>query len=287
MDIPALQAFIAIVETGSFSKAGRRLFLTQPAISKRISMLESELQTHLFDRIGRKVSLTHAGQALLIHARKILTDTEDARREIEALQGEVRGELILAASHHVGLHRLPPVLRRYASTYPDAELAIQFMDSEHACHAVESGNAEMALVTLPLTNYGGLKSIPVWEDRLAITVSSEQPEIASRSDILKHLRNTTAILPPPGTFTHTLVMQSLERANILPEKMLISNYMETIRMMISVGLGWGLLPQTMLDSTIKELHVREINVTRTLGAVVHPGRYRSQPAKAMLDLLLG
>lgn len=108
MDLANLNAFIAIAETGSFSGAGERLHLTQPAISKRIAGLEQQLKVRLFDRLGREVSLTEAGRALLPRAYQILNVLDDTRRALTNLTGEVSGRLTLATSHHIGLHRLPP-----------------------------------------------------------------------------------------------------------------------------------------------------------------------------------
>lgn len=108
MDTHTLQAFLAVAEQQSFSKAAERLFLTQSAVSKRIAQLEEQLDSKLFDRIGRTVSMTEAGQALLPRARDILLQFDDARRAISNLNaGEITGELSLAASHHISLHRLP------------------------------------------------------------------------------------------------------------------------------------------------------------------------------------
>jgi len=108
MDMANLSAFIAIAETGSFSGAGERLHLTQPAISKRIAGLEQQLDVRLFDRLGREVTLTEAGRALLPRAYQILNVLDDTRRALTNLTGEVSGRLTLATSHHIGLHRLPP-----------------------------------------------------------------------------------------------------------------------------------------------------------------------------------
>ena len=91
MDIASLKAFVAVAESGSFSRAAETVFLTQPAISKRIAALETELGTSLFDRIGRKVQLTEAGKALLGRAHTILIEVEDARRSITNLSGEISG----------------------------------------------------------------------------------------------------------------------------------------------------------------------------------------------------
>ena len=128
MDLANLSAFIAIAESGSFSGAAERLFLTQPAISKRIAGLEQQLDVRLFDRLGREVTLTEAGRALLPRAYQILNVLDDTRRALTNLNGAVSGRLTLATSHHIGLHRLPPLLRVFTRQYPAVALDIQFMD---------------------------------------------------------------------------------------------------------------------------------------------------------------
>ena len=96
MDLASLNAFIAIAETGSFSLAGERLHLTQPAISKRIAGLEQQLQVRLFDRLGREINLTEAGRALLPRAYQILGVLDDTRRALSNLSGAISGRLTLA-----------------------------------------------------------------------------------------------------------------------------------------------------------------------------------------------
>ena len=117
MDTQHLQAFVAIAEQGSFSAAAEKLHLTQPAISKRIALLEDQLGTRLFDRVGRSVILTPAGKILLNKAQLILSEVTATQRAIADLKGEVQGQLSIATSHHVGLHYLPPVLREFSSLY--------------------------------------------------------------------------------------------------------------------------------------------------------------------------
>jgi DNA-binding transcriptional LysR family regulator len=109
MDIAALQAFVAVADCGSFSRGAEQVHLTQPAVSKRIAALEDELGARLFDRIGRGIHLTPAGEALLGRARNVLKELEDVKRGITNLSGSISGELLLATSHHIGLHRLPGV----------------------------------------------------------------------------------------------------------------------------------------------------------------------------------
>ena len=158
MDLANLNAFIAIAETGSFSGAGERLHLTQPAISKRIAGLEQQLKVRLFDRLGREVGLTEAGRALLPRAYQILNVLDDTRRALTNLTGEVSGRLTLATSHHIGLHRLPPILRTFTRQYPNVALDIQFLDSEVAYEEILHGRAEVAVV--PPAPPGGHRRSP-------------------------------------------------------------------------------------------------------------------------------
>ncbi|MGB5777013.1 MAG: LysR family transcriptional regulator, partial [Sedimenticolaceae bacterium] len=137
MEISALQAFVEVAERASFSAAAEALYLTQPAVSKRVAQLESELGTRLFDRIGRRISLTGSGAALLPRARRLINDARELKRLVVDLSGEVGGRLVMGTSHHIGLHRLPAPLKRFTEQVPAVELDIRFMDSEAACRAVE------------------------------------------------------------------------------------------------------------------------------------------------------
>lgn len=283
MDISNLQTFVSVAETGSFSHASAQLFLTQPAISKRIAALEDELGTRLFDRIGRRVSLTEAGQALLPRARRILLEVEDSRRAISNLAGQVGGKLSIGTSHHIGLHRLPPVLRQFNKDYPEVELDIHFMDSEEACRAVEHGDLEIGIVTLPLTPSGLLKTLEIWPDPLSIVIGKSHPLAKQRQVSLEILSQHTAILPATGTYTREVLERAIEHSDSKLKVGLATNYLETIKMMVSVGLGWSVLPDSMLNREIKSLALKDIHLHRTLGIVWHAGRTLSNAAIAMVD----
>ena len=127
MDANSLKAFLTIVDQGSFSEAAETLHLTQPAISKRLAALETQLGTRLIDRSNREIRLTEAGTRLLPHARKILDEIHNARMALTTSAASIGGELHAIASHHIGLHHLPNWLRRYRREYPQVDLHLQFM----------------------------------------------------------------------------------------------------------------------------------------------------------------
>ena len=107
MELQNLRAFIQVAEAGSFSLAAERLHLTQPAVSKRIALLEEELGSPLFDRIGRNVSLTEAGEALLPHARNVEQQLRAAEQSVRDLSGDVAGQLRIsqATPDEIGTQR--------------------------------------------------------------------------------------------------------------------------------------------------------------------------------------
>lgn len=285
MDINALQAFLAVAETTSFSLAAERLFLTQPAVSKRIAALESELDTHLFDRIGRRVDLTEAGRALLPRARRILEQVDDSRRAIANLAGSVAGRLNFGTSHHIGLHRLPPFLRRFHADHPEVEFNIRFLDSEEACRLVEHGELEFAVVTLPLRPPADLLTTPLWDDPLAVVVGQNHSLANLARPALHTLLDYPAILPARGTYTRAVVEQAFAKVVKPLQITMATNYLETIKMLVAVGLGWSILPLTMLDDELQQLQVPDLKLSRTLGVVRHPARTLSNAATALLQAL--
>lgn len=285
MDTVNLQTFIAAAELASFSLAAEQLYLTQPAVSKRVATLEQELGTPLFDRIGRGISLTEAGRELLPRAKTILRDIEDSRRVITNLTGTVAGQLSIGTSHHIGLHRLPPVLRQFSKAYPDVALDLQFMDSEAACRAVQTGDLELGIVTLPLEPLADLQSEVIWPDPLDIVVGHEHP-LAKQSKLsFAQLAEHPAILPSPGTYTRQLLERSVAKAGGKLIAGMTTNYLETIKMMVAVGLGWSVLPRSMLNEELVTLKIRGMKMTRQLGIVQHRARTLSNAASAMISTL--
>jgi len=284
MEFNSLKAFIAVAESGSFTEASERLFLTQPAVSKRIAVLEEELGAPLFDRIGRTVTLTEAGHTLLPRARRILDEVKESRQAISNLSGEVAGELSFGTSHHIGLHRLPPILRAFNQAHPQVELDIHFYDSEDACREVGHGNLALALITLPSVLEGPLEQLVVWDDPLAVIVAHDHPLAGGRTT-LSELVELPAIFPAKNTYTRQLIDEALEHYGVSANVRLATNYLETIKMMVSVGLGWSILPRSMVDADVSVVDIEGLTLSRQLGVVTHRQRSLTNAAQAFLALL--
>ncbi len=289
MDASTLQAFIAVAETGSFSAAASRLHLTQPAISKRIAALEERLQQRLFDRRLKPICLTEAGEILLRAALDIQQTSEDAENRIRSLGAEIGGRLRIATSHHVGIHRLPQPLREFTRNHPAVELDLKFTDSELAALDVRKGTVELAVATLPVATPDGLETFPIWHDELNVVAGKDHPLCRQDKLNIEDLQQHAAVLPSRGTITRELIDSLLEGTDAL-RIALETNYLETIRVMVSVGLGWSVLPSSMLDGEIKAVAIetdknQNTRLTRTLGIIRSEARTPSVAAKEFIRML--
>jgi len=285
LDLNQLEAFVRIAHRGSFSIAAEELALTQPAVSKRVAALEAGLGTPLFDRIGRSIQLTEAGRILLPRAEQILAGIDDSRRAVRNLAGQVEGPLKVGTSHHIGLHRLPPVLRTFVGRHPDVELDLRFLDSEVILAEVEHGQTELGLATLPPAAPSTVECRPIWTDQLVVVVAAGHALSGATDVKLRHLVLERAILPGEGTYTRRIIERALQPLGISLRVTLATNYLETIKMMVSVGLGWSVLPLGMVDAEVCVLPVHELRIHRTLGTVHHRERTLSNASRALMDLL--
>ncbi len=300
MDIPSIETFLSVAKKQSFSQTAESLYLTQPAISKRIASLESELNCKLFDRIKKKIILTDAGRLFLPRAQNIINELKAGKNSLAEMGGVISGELSMATSHHIGLHHLPPILKQYVNEYPKVNLKLDFMNSESACMAVENAEIEVAVITLPNDPVPFLNQVAIWSDPMTIAVNNNHPllksiaknpsykisnEIEFNKEYLKELSQYPVILPEKGTYTRELLDEYFHKFDLNLHVKLSNNYLETIKMMVSVGLGWSVLPKTLFDDTLTAVKTKRFTASRFLGIVTHKNRSLSPAAQKMVNLI--
>ncbi len=175
MNLAAFEAFVKVMETGSISLAADQLFITQPAVTKRIHSLEEYFGVKLFESAGRGVQATHAAHSLLPKVKNWLNELGDIHYTLSHEQGQVQGKLKIGTSHHIGLHHLPSHLRYYVQEYPDVTLDVHFVDSEQAHEQVIAGDLELAFLTLPPRGDARLNYVTIWNDPLVFVAAPFHP----------------------------------------------------------------------------------------------------------------
>lgn len=285
MDTNYLKTFLAVAQTKSFSQAAELVHLTQPAVSKRVGLLEQELGLKLFDRIGRQVSLTEAGEVFQLRARQLINELDQTLSDIQSLETEAGGTLSIGISHHLGLHRLPPLLREFSRLNPKVNLDIDFMDSEKAHDEVLRGDIELAAITFSSEPSEKISSILLWRDRLCFVVSKEH-ELASLPRVdLQLLSQHPCLLPSMATYTGRIIRNCFETEKLSLTPVLNTNYMETLARMTEIGLGWSVVPETL--ATHPDLVHLDVaaDLSRDLGIIYNNRRTQSRAAKAFLKCL--
>lgn len=284
MNIQHLSAFLAVCDTGSVMAAARQLHLTQPAVSKRLQLLEQQLGVVLFDRHQRQLHLTSAGHALKPQAETILQAVANAERTLSNLEHQVAGTLAIAASHHMGLYYLPELLSRFIQAYPEVQLEPQFMASEWVYEAVQNRTYELGFGTLFNQPPKGLQQLTLGVDRLVYVAAPQHPLAQRQRLTLNELGATRAVLPLAESATSGLIEQQFTQRQLKLPSVLSVNYLETIRMMVSVGLGWSVLPASMVDERLQILPVDAPPLQRKLGVFFLRQRTLSNAARSLCEM---
>ncbi|MBP5992562.1 MAG: LysR family transcriptional regulator [Acinetobacter sp.] len=284
MNLAAFEAFVKVMETGSISMAADQLFITQPAVTKRIHSLEDYFGVKLFESAGRGVQATHAAHSLLPKVKNWLNELGDIHHTLSHDQTQIKGKLKVGTSHHIGLHHLPEHLKAYVQQYPDVTLDVHFVDSEQAHEKVLAGDLELAFLTLPPTLDDRLSYVPLWNDPLVFVAAAFHSLAAKANLSLEDLIQYPSLLPASHTYTSQITLAEFEKKGLKPKITMSNNPLESIRMLASIGLGWSVLPQTMVSKDLVTLDL-DLEMKRQLGMVWHPARTQSKAAKALVDLM--
>lgn len=284
MDSKSLTSFITVCQTRSFTKAAEKLHITQPALSKRISLLEAELGSQLIIRHGKQLKLSQAGTVFLKHAQQLIHAINNCQTELSNLEQYVQGSLRLGVSHHIGLHRIPPFLKSFTKRYPDVHLNIQFVDSEQAYNMVANGELEIALATMAPEKPQSITEKHIWHDPLGFFASSEHKLANTNKLSLATLSQHDAVLPAQKTYTGRLIEQLFKQQHLSINHFIETNYLETIKMMTSIGIGWSVLPLSMASDELHKLPLNDIKLKRDLGLIYNNDFILSNAATAFINI---
>jgi DNA-binding transcriptional LysR family regulator len=281
----AVKAFITAAEENSFSLAAEKLHLTQPGISKRIQSLEDQLKCRLFDRIGRRIYLTEAGEVFLPHAYRLLQEARSGLTALQNLSLTVEGQLSVATTQHIGLHHLAMPIRRFIAKYQKVEFALDFINSKHAYQDVLLGKLELAIITEPSKLDDKLSFIALWPEKLKFVCSKEHALAKNKALSLLSLSQVAGILPGRSTYTRQLIDDLFDQAGVELTVSVPTNYLEAIKMLVAAGVGWSVLPENLIDEQLCILELPHAQIERSIGCLIHTERTLSNSAHVFLEML--
>jgi len=288
MELRHLRYFEAVARYCHVTRAAAELHIAQPALSKQISQLEHELGVALFDRIGRNVRLTEAGEALLPHVRAVLAQIESARAEMAERIGLRRGRAVIGTPPTVGTQLLPCALAAFHQNYPGIELRLHEAGIQTLLELLESGLADVVISTLPVED-PSLKVIPLLTEELVIAVNKEH-HFAERSTItISELRDESWVLSPDNYELREATLTACREAGFKPRVVLDGGEMDTLLKLVVAGVGIAIVPSLAIQNTCCEvavLHITDQDIHRSLGLVWREERVASPAARALREFLV-
>ena len=289
MDFYQLLYFRKVAEARSVSRAAEELLITQPAVSKQMKALEDELGEKLFDRIGKKVFLTKAGDVLYAYADRILRSVDDAGKAVKALSEGCSGELLIGTSDHISIHRLPHVLKSYITAFPKVGLKLRCQRSETILGMVRKNVVDIGVITLPGPEKN-LVSRVIWEDPMSLVFPRKHPLESLKTIRLRDTLVYGMILPERGTTTRKAIDSAFARRKMAPDVAMEVAYIETIKGLVKAGLGISILPDKAVEQEVKanvlvKAGIQDASFSRSLGVVYLKDKFLSRPATEFLKWL--
>lgn len=295
MTLEQLRIFVTVADLLHFTRAAEGLGLSQPAVSAAIAALEAEHGLRLFDRIGRRVELTAAGDLLRTEARAILRKVEDAGSMLAELTGLTRGALRLAASQTVGHHWLPPRLARFAAAFPGIRVDLSIGNTQDVADAVRDGRAELGLAEGAVSD-PALMTETIPGDRLLLVAGRDHPwamEGAGRAASPADLAAARWILREPGSGTRAVFERAIRAVGLDPAALTVALTLPDgalIRHALLAGLGASVLSDLVVADALRDGRVVALDglalPERAFHLVRHRDRHRSAAERAFVRLAL-
>lgn len=292
MTLEQLRIFVTVADLLHFTRAAESLRLSQPAVSAAIAALEAEHGLRLFDRIGRRVELTAAGDLLRTEARAILRKVEDAGSMLAELTGLTRGALRLAASQTVGHHWLPPRLARFAAAFPGIRVDLSIGNTQDVADAVRDGRAELGLAEGAVSD-PALMTETIPGDRLLLLAGWDHPWAMEGAATPADLAAARWILREPGSGTRALFERAIRAVGLDPAALIVALTLPDgalIRHALLAGLGVSVLSDLVVADALRDGRVVALDgldlPERAFHLLRHRDRHRSAAERAFVRLAL-
>ncbi|MDR3375618.1 MAG: LysR family transcriptional regulator [Ancalomicrobiaceae bacterium] len=290
MTLEQLRIFIAVAEREHVTAAARALHLTQSAVSAAIAALEERHATKLFDRVGRRILLTAAGQAFLPEAKSVLARAADAEALLADLAGLRAGRLTLAASQTVGNYWLPQMIHRYHQRFPGVAVGLTIANTEVVAQQVIDGIADLGFVEGEVAD-PALIIEPIAEDELVLVVGPDHPWVAAPPAFPAAFAEAKWVVRETGSGTRSVFEGVLVADGIAPETLAVALEMptnESVRSAVEAGAGVAVLSRLVAVRAIESGRLKALDAglpKRPFLALRHRERYHTRAAAEFLAVL--
>lgn len=285
MDFDQLKGFYYTAKLKSFTGAAKKLYLTQPAISLKVKALENAVGEKLLERVGRRVTLTPAGEVLYHQAESLMAKLDEVERVVEDLKSLERGRLSIGASDTISIYFLPELLKSFSSCHPKIELAIESLFSTNVIRKVLDREVDLGIVTLCQVDKR-LSFEPLFAQKFVCIVPEGHRFSGQSSVKISDLADEPLILLGKESQARKRIEAYFLRQEKTVQPVMELSSFEIIKRYVAAGLGASIVPERAVTHLLPGVTVIPLrqSLSVKVGVVFHRDRTLSHAATVFLNM---
>lgn len=289
MQIESLKVFCDLAETTSFTKAAQINGVTQSAVSQQISSLETKFATALIERSKKRFTLTREGETLYKYSKQIVQSYDELRHKIQEIQNVVTGTIKVVTIYSIGLHELPPYLKKFLKKHPTVNVSVEYRRATQLYEDIISGMADIGLVAYPQKD-PRLHVTSLAEDMLVLICHPDHPLAQKPRVKLSEIASHKFIAFEPDIPTRRAIDKILRDRNVEVDHAMEFDNIETVKRAVEIDAGISIVPrspvaQEVTKKTIAMVEIEDEQFYRPLAAVHKKSKVLSPAMKEFLALL--
>jgi DNA-binding transcriptional LysR family regulator len=291
MQIESLKVFCDLAETESFTKAAQINSVTQSAVSQQISSLERQFKSLLIERSKKKFRLTREGQVLYDYSKQIIQTYEALFSRLQEIKDVVSGTIRVSTIYSIGLHDLPPYIKKFLKTYPTVKVHVEYRRSNQVYEDVLGNVVDIGLVAYPQKD-SKLELVPLRRDMLVLICHPEHPFAKLKGIRLKNIAGQKFIGFEPDIPTRRAIDRVLKENEVSVHHVMEFDNIETVKRAVEIDAGVAIVPhgtitQEVAKQTLAEVKIEGEELFRPLAAIHKKNKVLSPAMKQFLTVLKG
>ena len=291
MQIESLKVFCDLAETESFTKAAQINSITQSAVSQQISSLERQFKSLLIERSKKRFRLTREGQVLYEYSKQILNTFDSMTNRLQEIKDIVSGTIRVATIYSIGLHDLPPYLKKFLKAYPTVNVHVEYRRSNQVYDDVLSNIVDLGLVAYPSKD-AKLEVVPLRKDMLVLIAHPQHPLAKNKTLKLRDLSGQKFIGFEPDIPTRRAIDKILKDEDVNVNVVMEFDNIETVKRAVEIDAGVAIVPvgtvtQEVSKTTLAAVTIEDAQFYRPLAAIYKKNKVLSPAIKQFINVLKG
>ena len=289
MQIESLKVFCDLAETESFTKAAQINSVTQSAVSQQISSLERTFKSLLIERSKKKFRLTREGQVLYDYSKQIIQTYESLDSKLQELKDIISGTIRVATIYSIGLHDLPPYIKRFMKSYPTVNIHVEYRRANQVYEDVFSNVVDLGLIAYPVKD-SKLEIVPLRKEPLVLIAHPQHPFVKQKTIKLKALAGQKIIGFEPDIPTRKALDKILREHGVEVKHVMEFDNVETVKRAVEIDAGISIVPlgtvtQEIAKQTLCSVEIEDGQIFRPLAAIYKKHKVLSPAMKQFLSIL--